>query len=65
VAFCGGVALEPLRFEQQRNIAVGVYAAGWRSWHFVNERNNNDPEKEPQFYFDLAIQLIRDQGKKP
>ena len=65
VAFMGGIALEPLRFDTQRNIAIGVYEPGWRTWLYVNERPGLDPEKDPQFYFDLVLRLLDEQGLTP
>lgn len=65
VTLLGGVSLEPLKFNKGQNMSVGIYAAEWQKWHFVNERNNVDPDKDPQFYFDLAKDLLRQKGLEP
>lgn len=65
VAYMGGIPLETLDFAVGRNLAVGVYAAGWRDWYLINERGGQDPDKDPQFYYDLVIRMLADRGEKP
>lgn len=65
VAYMGGIPLEELDYTGGRNIAVGVYAEGWRDWYFVNERPLTDPDRAPDFYFDLVLRLLRTKGLEP